>query len=331
MLPRRSLKLPITLGVVLIVLVVLLTIGWVLLAVFGALNSSVSIVYWTLLTVGTILFVIVLVGVSIYLALTVKAINLTQRQSNFMDSVSHELKSPIASLKLYLQTLTLRKVSEEERTAFYRFMLDDVRRLDELINHLLDAARLERPDGPDQIEWIDLHEVLDRCAQAVRARYRIGPEQLTISGPTGRIRGRSVDLEMIFRNLMDNAVKYGGDPPQVAVTSRWEWDRRPRLIIEIEDNGAGIPPAQRRRIFGRFVRLGVELERTKPGTGLGLYIVGTLVKRLKGQVRVLGRAGEPGTVFEVTLPAQASSERELASETDGPRASRASSGQPETK
>ena len=91
MLPRRSLKLPITLGVVLIVLVVLLTIGWVLLAVFGALNSSVSIVYWTLLTVGTILFAVVLVGVSIYLALTVKAINLTQRQSNFMDSVSHEL------------------------------------------------------------------------------------------------------------------------------------------------------------------------------------------------------------------------------------------------
>ena len=95
MLERRSLRWPIFLGVTLIVLLVALTVGWVLLSVFAA--------HWILLTVGTLLFVVVLTGVIAYLTLTVKAINLNQRQSNFIDSVTHELKSPLASLKLYLQ------------------------------------------------------------------------------------------------------------------------------------------------------------------------------------------------------------------------------------
>ncbi len=303
MLPRRSLKFPITLGVVMIVLVVLLTVGWVLLSVFGALNSSVKAFYWTALTVGAILFVVVLVGTIIYLSLSIKAINLTRRQSNFMDSVSHELKSPIASLKLSLQTLALRAVSDDERQAFHRLMLEDVERLDELINHLLDAARLERPDAPDRAEWLRSTDVLLRCIQAVRTRYRLAEDRIRLTGPDARIRARQVDLEMIFRNLLDNAVKYGGEEPLVEVRTRWERGTKPRLIVQVADNGKGIPIGQRRRIFRRFERLGVELERTKPGTGLGLYIVGTLVRRLRGSIRVLGRAGEAGTVFEVAIPA----------------------------
>ncbi|HAN98668.1 MAG TPA: sensor histidine kinase [Planctomycetaceae bacterium] len=292
-----------TLGVVMIVLVVLLTVGWVLLSVFGALNSSVKAFYWTALTVGAILFVVVLVGTIIYLSLSIKAINLTRRQSNFMDSVSHELKSPIASLKLSLQTLTLRSVSDDERQAFHRLMLEDIERLDELINHLLDAARLERPDAPDRAEWLRSTDVLLRCIQAVRTRYRLSEDRIRLTGPDARIRARQVDLEMIFRNLLDNAVKYGGEEPLVEVRTRWERGTKPRLVVQVADNGKGIPIGQRRRIFRRFERLGVELERTKPGTGLGLYIVGTLVRRLRGSIRVLGRAGEAGTVFEVAIPA----------------------------
>src|SRR5437868_6928732 len=136
MFERKSLKWPITLGVVMILLLVVLTVGWVLLAVFGG--------QWTWLSIGTTFLAFVLAGVVMYLVLTVKAINLGRRQSNFIDSVTHELKSPIASLKLYLQTLNRRATTEEEKATFYRDMLDDVERLDHLINHLLDAARLER-------------------------------------------------------------------------------------------------------------------------------------------------------------------------------------------
>jgi len=119
MFERRSLKFPITLGVAMIVLIVALIVGWVLLS----LNSR---IYWAVISVGTLMFALVLLGVVIYLILTIKAINLTRRQSNFIDSVTHELKSPIASLKLYLQTMSMRQVSEEEREQFQKFMIEDV-------------------------------------------------------------------------------------------------------------------------------------------------------------------------------------------------------------
>jgi signal transduction histidine kinase len=105
---------------------------------------------------------------------------------------------------------------------------------------------------------------------------------------------------MVFRNLLDNAIKYAGKPPEVTVHVR----RVPeRVVVSIRDNGSGIPKELRRKIFGRFVRVGSELERQKPGTGLGLYIVRTLVKRLKGKIRVEDATNPQGTVFEVSLPA----------------------------
>src|SRR5438105_13238594 len=137
---RTSLGWPITLGVVMIVLVVALIVGWVLVT---ASQAQMSGVYWVALAIGTVFLVLVLVGVVLYLLISVKEIRLNQRQSNFIDSVTHELKSPIASLKLYLQTLDRRNVTEKQQADFYRFMLGDVERLDTLINHMLDAARLD--------------------------------------------------------------------------------------------------------------------------------------------------------------------------------------------
>ena len=154
MFERRSLKLPITLGVLMIVSVIALTVGWVLLAATGAsTDSRWAPLYWTLLTVGTAFLAFVLVGVVMYLTLSVQAINLNRRQSNFIDSVTHELKSPLASLKLYLQTLGRSQVSPQEQADFVRFMLDDVERLDSLDQPLArrgptgSARRGGRPGG----------------------------------------------------------------------------------------------------------------------------------------------------------------------------------------
>lgn len=150
--PRRSMRWPITLGIVLIGSILALGVGWVLVSIAAALGSQNAAFYWTVLGVGIALLVLVLVGVVVYLLLTIKAIALSQRQSNFIDSVTHELKSPLASLKLYLQTLTMRSVDVQQQADFHRFMLEDVERLDTLIDHLLDAAKTlhRKPSASDE-------------------------------------------------------------------------------------------------------------------------------------------------------------------------------------
>ena len=301
MFERRSLKLPITLGVLMIVSVIALTVGWVLLSVFGAAaNSRWAPLYWTLLTVGTAFLVFVLVGVVLYLRLSVETINLNRRQSNFIDSVTHELKSPLASLKLYLQTLERCRVGPEEQESFVRFMLDDVERLDTLINHLLDAARLDHRLIDVETEDVELSQILAASVAAVCLRYRVPADAVQLETEPLFVRARAVDLDLVFRNLIDNAVKYASDKPLVQISAR-------RLgegygIVRISDNGKGIPSDLRRKIFGRFFRVGEELERETPGLGLGLYIVRTMVRRLQGKIRVREREGGPGTTFEVTLP-----------------------------
>jgi len=299
MFPRRSL--PITLAVVMIVLVVVLIVGWVLLAVFAAIaDPSSGSLYWTLLSVGTTFLVFLLVGVVMYLVLSIKAINLSRRQSNFIDAVTHELKSPIAALKLYLQTLHRREMSVDEKADFYQSMLEDVERLDRLINQVLDAGRLDQARVDRDVEDVDLAALLRECVEIACLRYRVPAQCARFDLQPCVVRGRRVDLQMLLGNLIDNAVKYAGNEPEVEVSLQVTPDYR--AIVRVGDNGRGIPPALRRKIFGRFERLGLELTRDKPGTGLGLYIVRTQVRLLGGRIRVSDRQPKPGTVFEVQLP-----------------------------
>ena len=305
--PRRSLRLPIILAIVMIVLLVALTVGWVLLTVFGA--------NWTLFSVGTTFIVFLLVGVVMYLGLSVKSINFTRRQSNFIDAVTHEFKSPIASMKLYLQTLNHRQVSQEEQAGFYRFMLEDLDRLDHLVNQVLEAGRLDTVRTDGEVENVLMSGLLRECADTLCLRHRVPADTVQLDLEPCSLRARRVDLELIFRNLIDNAVKYAGSEPHVEVVLRIE--STGNVVLRIRDNGAGVPHRLRRKIFGRFVRLGLELERKQPGTGLGLHIVQTLVRRLGGRVRVRDGAPGSGAVFEVELPASLVVASQLPSSEDG--------------
>jgi two-component system, OmpR family, phosphate regulon sensor histidine kinase PhoR len=298
---RRSLSLPILLAIVMIVLLVVLTVGWVILAVVGALkDASSSGMYWAMLSIGSTFILFLIVGVVMYLILSIKAINLTRRQSNFIDSVTHELKSPIASMKLYLQTLNRHQVNQELQADFHRFMLEDLERLDHLINQMLDAGRLDAERPKEEVEDVELTSLLKDCAGAICLKYRMPSDIVTLELQPCIVSGRRVDLDIIFRNLIDNAVKYAGSPPQVHVGLRVTNNNQ--VIAQIADNGRGIPYHLRRKIFGRFVRLGMELERDKPGTGLGLYIARTLVRQVRGRIRVRDPEMGPGTVFEVQMP-----------------------------
>ncbi|MCS7468130.1 HAMP domain-containing histidine kinase [Stieleria sp. ICT_E10.1] len=301
MLERRSLRAPVTLGVVLIVLVVILGAIWAISSFIGSERSG---LFWTLFILGSLLLLSILAGVIVYLTLTIKAVRLNQRQSNFIDSVTHELKSPIASLKLYLQTMSRHSVDESQQRDFHRIMLEDVERLDALINHLLDAARIDRGNEPEDDEVFRLDQLLAECGEAACMRYRLPVETVRVDCPPVTIRSQSVQLEILFRNLIDNAIKYGGSPAEVIVSIRPVEGKEDQVVVSITDNGVGIPYDKRRKIFGRFVRLGNELERSTPGTGLGLYLVRTVSKAVGASVRIRGRReidGVAGTVFEVTM------------------------------
>jgi len=298
---RPSLQRPIVLAVIMFMLLGVLAVGWVLLNVFRALDRPAAAGWhWAFLAVGSTFILMLVVGVVLYLVLSLKAINLNRRQSNFIDSVTHELKSPLASMKLYLQTLDRREVSQEQREAFYQFMREDLDRLDRLINQILEAGRLDSERIEGHVEAVPLEELLRTCGDSVCLSYRVPADTIRWDMEPCTIRARRVDLELIFRNLLDNAVKYAGTDPQVDVSLKPAADSK--VIVRIADNGRGIAPKLRRKIFGRFVRLGNELEREKPGTGLGLYIVRTVVKKLRGRVSGRDRGGGPGSVFEVQLP-----------------------------
>jgi len=283
-----------------IVLVVTLTIGWIVVNSIAASESERAGVYYTLLAVGTTFLVLVLVGTILYLTITVKTVRLAQQQSNFIDSVTHELKSPIASLKLYLQTLEKRKLPEEQVAEVHHSMLEVLGGLDHLIDHLLDAARLEKGAVEIPVEEVDLPAVLEQCVATTIRLYRLSPEAITLRLQPIPLWAHTKELEIVFRNLIDNAVKYSVNDPHVEIEIYTPSSST--VGVRISDNGPGVPPKLRRKIFGRFVRLGSELERKQAGTGLGLYIVRELVKRMRGKIHVHSRSPLPGTSFEVELP-----------------------------
>lgn len=290
---RRALRVPIALNVVLMSLNILLMVVWiVLLAKFES---------WSSLAIGTVLFSLILIGLSFYLVITIKEIRLNQRQSNFVDSVTHELKTPIASLRLYIETLQLRTLDDQQRNDFYGVMEQEIQRLDLLINQLLEVGRLNVIGQDTEPEDILLPDLLQRCAELSCAYHRCKMDDLFHFEMTPVVlHARRLMLEMIFGNLIDNAIKYGGEKPAIHITV--SVNHRNRVIVRIRDNGEGVPPEIRKKIFQMFYRGGSELERRQKGTGLGLYIVRTLTYALKGTVSVADNDDQPGSVFEVELP-----------------------------
>lgn len=278
---------------------------------------------WVALTLGSFAFAISLFGISFYSFLTIKEIQLNRRQSNFVDSVTHELKTPIAALRLYLDTLLMREPDPADRREFYETMNSELTRLDRLINQLLEVGRLDAIGHQSEPELIRLDELLRSCAQAacLHHKHEFG-QVFSLELTPVELTSRRLLLEMIFGNLMDNAVKYGGSPPRVTVSLVAR--RSDRVVVRIRDNGAGVPAEDRRRIFQMFFRGRDELQRTKTGTGLGLFIVKTLVGLLKGRITVHDAPTGTGTVFEVTLPGRRSVGSAVSSSAAGESRSRVS-------
>ena len=259
---QRSLKLPITLAVVMVGLLGVLTVGWVLLAAYRATaDQEYPGLGWTFMALGTSFIGLLLVGVVMYMVLTIKAINLGRRQSNFIDSVTHELKSPIASMKLYLQTLLRHRVSEAKRDGFYEFMLEDIDRLNHLINQMLDAGRLEAGRTVGDPENVSLPDVLRECAEITRQRHRVPEKSFCLDLDPCVVRAPPSHLQMLFRNILDNAIKYAGDPPRVDVSAGSGADHQ-AVVAPVGEVVAGRQPHRR----------GSELRRARAMEWLGTDI-----------------------------------------------------------
>ena len=300
---RRSISTPLTLGIVMVLLLLLLAAGWQVL-VLGDFEPRPEprTLDWLLLIFGTLFFLFLLVGLVWLCVWLVQEMRLNQRQRAFVDAVTHELKTPLASFRLYLDTLGRHDMPPDRREVFIEHMREDLDRLDHTVGQVLSAARAEERSRVRELQAVPLADLLDRCIEEVRDRNRLpeGAVRLT-QHLASRVRGDAAELGIVFRNLLENAVKYSQDPVDVRVGLRDTGDGRIR--VEIEDSGIGIPSGELRKIFQRFYRSGRDLQRMGAGLGLGLFIVRGLLRRQGGRVVAQSAGAGRGSRFVVTLRA----------------------------
>jgi len=305
-LPRRSIGAPLIIGIVLAVLLVALAVGWQVLVWSDAvppsnpLQDGLSQLEWVLMVLGSILFALVLIGTVWLCAWLVREMRLNQSQRAFLDAVTHEMKTPLASFRLYLDTLTRHDMAPGKRDEFIDHMREDLDRLDGTIDQVLAAARAEERGRSARREPVDVAALVGDCVSHLCERHGLPSGAIEVRGePSILVRGDRSELEMIFRNLLENAVKYSEDPVQVRVELRPQPDGR--VAVEIADRGIGIPHGELSKIFQRFYRAGRDVQRKASGLGLGLFIVGNLVRRQGGRVEARSEGAGRGSRFVVTL------------------------------
>jgi signal transduction histidine kinase len=291
----------VTIGVGLIVVAVALTVGWQILGVEGSqVARDVSTLRWVVYLFGMILFLLLIAGLGLMVVLLLREVQLNERQSNFISAVTHELKTPVASLKLYLDTLQLRDLDASRREEFYRTMREDLDRLHGTIDNVLNAAVYSQ-SAAVELEPLDLARLVRRAIDLTASRNQLPGGAIRYTGPEAlQLRGDAAALEIAVLNLLDNAVKYSRDAVHVDVVL--EADERGRARLQVQDHGIGMSRAHQRLIFNRFYRIGAEVRRSRPGTGLGLFIVRTVVRRHRGTVTGESPGPNGGSTFTVTLP-----------------------------
>jgi signal transduction histidine kinase len=242
----------------------------------------------------------VLVMFTIFLAREILEV---RKQDSFIDSVTHELKSPLASIKLCLQTLDREGIPEDKRERLRKMMMDDVDRLTSFIDDVLQASRLAHDDVVGMaLEDVPLAALARHVVELVATRQKLPEGAITIAIPESlTVHTDRAAIEIVLRNLVDNAVKYSRDPVRITVRAR---EDAKAIVLEVEDHGIGIPRAELKRIFQRFYRAPSDGVRKRKGTGLGLFVVSALVRNLGGAVEASSEGADRGSTFVVRLPVQ---------------------------
>ena len=288
---RRSKVVFVALGCCLVALAVTLNVGWIV------LNWRTGL----LLIFGALFFALIITGVVLNTIFLVREIRRNEQHDAFINSVTHELKTPIASIRLYLETLQKRPLDEARRQEFYGIMLDDCGRLLETVEQVLQAGRTAPGRRVDQ-ERVNLPQLVAECVDLARVRHHLEHDCVEFQKQVERaeILGDSGELRTAVTNLLDNAIKYSAKDLRVEVFCEKPDDEH--VMVRVKDHGVGISKKELKRIFGRFYRIPGSIARRVKGTGLGLFIVRSVVRRHGGKAFAESPGVGLGSTFTLRFP-----------------------------
>jgi signal transduction histidine kinase len=282
------------LGVCLIALAVALSVGWIILN-------------WrevALLVLGIVFFNLLIFGLVLNTTFLIREIRRNEQHDAFINAVTHELKTPVASIRLYLETLKTRDVDEQQRQEFYNIMLADSDRLLKTVEQVLRASRTRHRGRHIAKSAINLGEMVRECLELARVQYGLNETHLMYTespeASNARVSGDIDELRAAFANLLDNAVKYSDEEVHVVVSVSAADEKR--VTVRVADQGIGIPQSQLKRIFKRFYRVPGRFMARVKGTGLGLFIVKSVVTKHGGRVYAESAGPGHGSTFTVQLP-----------------------------
>ena len=291
---QKTIAFFVTLCVLLVAAAISLNVGWILIS--GRRVAA--------LVVGVVLFGLIIAGLIVYTVFLVMEIKRNEEHDSFINAVTHELKTPIASIRLYLETLQSRDVNEGQRRQFYDIMLADADRLHNTVNQVLKAGVLrEKPGQPGaRSAVVDVAALARDCVELALLRHHLRDDavELQIQQEALLVKGDVEELRTVLANLLDNAVKYSGNAVRVTVAVVTPSPHS--LWVRVSDRGVGIPKRQLKRIFNRFYRVQPLGLKAVKGTGLGLYIVRSIARAHGGRVFAHSEGEGHGATFTVELP-----------------------------
>lgn len=292
---KRTIAFAITLGVLVAAVALVLNVSWIV------LNWREVVP----LILGVLFFGFIIAGVILNTIFLVREVRRNEQQDSFLNAVTHELKTPITSIRLYLETLLQRHVDESQRREFYQVMLDDTQRLMGTVDQVLRAARVTQKNAALNKTEIDVGPLVQDAVELARVRHHLSADSVAweLDGRSAErlsVAGDRDELTAVLSNVLDNAVKYSPKGPRIRVEVVTP-DLR-RVQIKVQDNGIGIPRGELKRVFKRFYRVMTPGPAQVKGSGLGLFIVRAITQRHGGKTWVDSEGAGKGTVVTIELP-----------------------------
>ncbi|HEY3885339.1 MAG TPA: HAMP domain-containing sensor histidine kinase [Vicinamibacterales bacterium] len=281
-------------------------LGICLVAAAVTLNVSWLLINWregVLIVFGSIFFLVIIAGVVLNTIFLVREIRRNEQHDSFINAVTHELKTPVASIRLYLQTLQSRDLDPEKRKEFYRIMLEDSDRLLQTIEQVLRASAAGSMLRRTARLRLDVGQIARECVELARTRFHLAAENLVFvqRAPSSIVIGDPEELKAAVWNLIDNAVKYSQSTVQIRVEVADAENQR--IAVRVTDTGLGISPVELKRIFKRFYRIPAKVAVRTKGSGLGLFIVRSVARKHGGRAFAESAGDGQGSTFTLLLPA----------------------------